>query len=77
MVRTLPRQTYDHETGEDFDVIGDDHMPPYPSEDPRRKPTSWWPRRRGSLSRGQRRRSFKVGGGQDPEIQVAQYSCDC
>ncbi len=31
MVRTLPRQIYDHETGEDFDVIGDDDMPPYPS----------------------------------------------
>ncbi len=34
MVRALPRQIRDHETGEDFDVIGDDDMPPFPSEEP-------------------------------------------
>ncbi len=32
--RLLPKQIRDHETGEDFDVIGDDDMPPYPSEEP-------------------------------------------
>ncbi len=29
MIRALPRQIRDHETGEDFDVIGDDDMPRY------------------------------------------------
>ncbi len=32
MVRALPRRIRDHETGEDVDVIGDDDMPPDPSE---------------------------------------------
>jgi hypothetical protein len=34
MVRALPRQIRDHETGEDFDVIGDDDILPFPSEEP-------------------------------------------
>ncbi len=33
MVRALPSQIHDQETGEDFDVISDDDMPAYPSED--------------------------------------------
>ncbi len=32
--RTVPLEFKDNETGEDFDVIGDDDMLPYPGEEP-------------------------------------------